>query len=81
MTGSQLPTAGRQRAPGETPGGELEALRIWLLGGFRISVGSSRSIGKTSGALRKPAASSSCSPWHQLTASTANRRWTCSGWS
>jgi DNA-binding SARP family transcriptional activator len=47
--------AGQQRAPRETPGGALEAVRIWLLGGFRISVGSSRSIGEEEWRLRKAA--------------------------
>jgi two-component SAPR family response regulator len=55
MTGSQLPTAGQQRAPRETPSGELEAVRIWMLGGFRISVGSSRSIGEDEWRLKKAA--------------------------
>jgi predicted ATPase/DNA-binding SARP family transcriptional activator/DNA-binding CsgD family transcriptional regulator len=53
MTGSELPTAGQQRAPRETPIGELEAVRIWLLGGFQISVGSSRSIGEDEWRLKK----------------------------
>ena len=53
MTGSQLPTAGQQRGPKETPSGELQAVRIWLLGGFRISVGSSRSIGEDEWRLKK----------------------------
>ena len=44
--------AGR-RPPSETPGGALEPLRIWLLGGFRISVGSYRSIGEDEWRLRK----------------------------
>ena len=101
MTGSQQPTAGQQqRALEATLGDELEAVRIWLLGGFRISVGSSRSIEEDQWRLKK-----ACSllkllamaPAHrlhreqamdllrpeqvhgQLTASTANRPWTCSG--
>jgi DNA-binding SARP family transcriptional activator len=37
-------------------GDELEALRIWLLGGFRISVGSYRSIGEDEWRLKKAAA-------------------------
>src|SRR5215217_597888 len=53
MTGSQQPTAGQQRALRETPRGTLETVRIWLLGGFRISVGSSRSIGEDEWRLRK----------------------------
>ncbi len=52
MTGSQRPTAGQQRAPRETPGGGLGALRIWLLGGFRISVGF-RSVREDEWRLRK----------------------------
>ncbi len=51
--GSQRPAAGHQRGPRETPGDELEAVRIWLLGGFRISVGSSRSIGEDDWRLKK----------------------------
>jgi predicted ATPase/DNA-binding SARP family transcriptional activator/DNA-binding CsgD family transcriptional regulator len=53
MTGSQRPTAGQQRAPRETPGGGLGALRIWLLDGFRILVGSSRIIGEDEWRLKK----------------------------
>ena len=53
MTGSQRSTTGQQRAPRETPGGELDAVRAWLLGGFRISVGSSRSIGEDEWRLKK----------------------------
>ncbi len=52
-TGSQGPTTGQQRAPRETPGGGLGAVRIWLLDGFRISVGSSRSIGEDEWRLKK----------------------------
>ena len=33
--------------------GEVEALRTWLLGGFRMSVGPSRSIGDEDWHLRK----------------------------
>src|SRR5918994_1814952 len=51
--GSQRPKADRRRLPRETPGGELQAVRIWLLGGFRISVGSSRSIGEDEWRLKK----------------------------
>jgi len=53
MTGSELPTARQQRGPRETPRGELEAVRIWLLGGFRISVGSFRIIGEDEWRLKK----------------------------
>jgi hypothetical protein len=42
--GSGQTAVGRQPNPGEGPGNELEAVRIWLLGGFRISIGTSRSI-------------------------------------
>ena len=55
MTDSQRPMAGQQRAPRETPGGGLGAVRIWLLNGFRISVGSSRSIGEDEWRLKKAA--------------------------
>ena len=51
--GSQRPKADRRRLPRETPGGALETVRIWLLGGFRVSVGSSRSIGEDEWRLRK----------------------------
>ncbi len=51
MTGSEQPIV-RQRGPGQTSG-EVEAVRIWLLGGFRISVGSSRSIAGEEWHLRK----------------------------
>lgn len=53
MTGSQRLPAGQQRGSRETPGAELEVVRIWLLGGFRISVGSSRSIGENEWHLKK----------------------------
>ena len=53
MTGSHRPTAGQQRVPRQTPGAEQGAVRIWLLGGFRISVGSSRSIGEDEWRLKK----------------------------
>ena len=53
MTGSQRLTAGQQRDPRETSGGELDAVRIWLLGGFRVSVGTSPSIGEDEWHLRK----------------------------
>ena len=53
MRGSQRPTVGQPRVPGETPGGALEAVRVWLLGGFRVSVGSSRSIGEEEWRLKK----------------------------
>src|SRR5215208_1602454 len=50
---SQRLAAGRQRGPRETPSDELNAIRIWLLGSFRISVGSSRSIGEDEWRLKK----------------------------
>ncbi len=53
MTDSGRATAGQQRGPRETTGGEVEALRIWPLGGFRMSVGPSRSIGGEDWHLRK----------------------------
>ena len=53
MTGSGRATAGHQRGLRETIGGEVEALRTWLLGGFRMSVGPSRSIGDEDWHLRK----------------------------
>ena len=48
-------TGGRPAATDarRTPGPEPEALRLWLLGGFRISVGSSRSIAGEEWHLRK----------------------------
>ena len=48
--GSQRPITGQQRVPSQTGVG---AVRIWLLGGFRISVGSSRSIGEDEWRLKK----------------------------
>ena len=53
MTDSGRVTAGHQRGLRETMGGEVEALRTWLLGGIRISVGPSRSIGDEDWHLRK----------------------------
>ena len=50
MMGSQRPITGQQRVPSQTG---LGAVRIWLLGGFRISVGSSRSIGEDEWRLKK----------------------------
>ena len=50
---SQRLAAGRHRGPRETPSDELNAIRIWLLGSFRISVGSSRSIGEDEWRLKK----------------------------
>ena len=50
--GSQRPITGQQRVPSQTGVG---AVRIWLLGGFRISVGSSRSIGEDEWRLKKSA--------------------------
>ncbi len=42
-----------QRGQRVATSGELEAVRIWLLGGFRISVGTSRSIAGEEWHLRK----------------------------
>ncbi|MBA2782529.1 MAG: hypothetical protein H0T74_06350 [Rubrobacteraceae bacterium] len=42
-----------QRGQRVATSGELEAVRIWLLGGFRVSVGSSRSLGEDEWHLRK----------------------------
>jgi predicted ATPase/DNA-binding SARP family transcriptional activator/DNA-binding CsgD family transcriptional regulator len=50
--GSQRPTTGRQRVPRQTG---LGAVRIWLLEGFRVSVGPSRSIGEDEWRLKKSA--------------------------
>ena len=55
MTGSQKPVARQQRDP--RPRGTLgssELVRIWLLGGFRVSVGP-RSIGEEGWRLKKAA--------------------------
>ncbi len=51
MRGPQRAIASQQRdaRPRGTPGGEPEAVRVWLLGGFRASVGP-RTIGGRSGA-------------------------------
>jgi hypothetical protein len=38
--------------PGESPRGKREAVRIWLLGGFRVSVGS-RTVEDDEWRLRK----------------------------
>ena len=64
-------SAARQPGSGEMSG-EVEAVRIWLMGGFRVSVGSSRSIRQDEWHLRRPATCSSCSPWQGGTASTAS---------
>ena len=45
--------AAQQRDLSKATGGEPEAVRIWLLGGFRVSVGASRSIGDDGWRLRK----------------------------
>jgi predicted ATPase/DNA-binding SARP family transcriptional activator len=50
--GSQRPTAGRWRPPGEAPGGAPETVRIWLFGGFSVSVGD-RTIEQDEWRLRK----------------------------
>ena len=52
MTGSEQPTVG-QRGLKDTTGDEVEAVRIWLLGSFRASVGSSRSVGEDEWYLKK----------------------------
>jgi DNA-binding SARP family transcriptional activator/DNA-binding MarR family transcriptional regulator len=52
MMGSQRPITGQQRAPRQTG---LGVVRIWLLDGFRVSVGSSRSIGEDEWRLKKSA--------------------------
>ncbi len=52
MAGSEQPMV-RQRGQRVATSGEVEAVRIWLLGGFRISVGSSRSIAGEEWHLRK----------------------------
>jgi DNA-binding SARP family transcriptional activator len=51
--GSQRPISGQRRPPRVTQAGALGDVRIWLLGGFRVSVGSSRSIGEDEWRLRK----------------------------
>ena len=43
----------QQRDLSKATGGEPEAVRIWLLGGFRVSVGASRSIADDGWRLRK----------------------------
>ena len=82
-------TRGRRALSDRQPGGSAprERRRVvgsglyvsgcWTVSGYRS--GLTGVSGRTSGASRKPATFSSCSPWHQLTASTASRRWTCSG--
>jgi predicted ATPase/DNA-binding SARP family transcriptional activator/DNA-binding CsgD family transcriptional regulator/Flp pilus assembly protein TadD len=52
VTNSGRAAAGQQRGPGQTSG-EVVAVRIWLLGGFRISVGSSRTLGEDEWHLKK----------------------------
>ncbi|CAN5702517.1 BTAD domain-containing putative transcriptional regulator [soil metagenome] len=52
MTNSGRPAAWQQHGPRQTSG-EVQAVRIWLLGGFRISIGSSRSIAGEKWHLRK----------------------------
>ena len=54
MTGPQRASARQQRDPRPrwTLGGEPEPVRVWLLGGFRVSVGS-RSLGKKGWRLKK----------------------------
>ena len=54
MTGPERAAAEQQRGPRSrgASGGEPEAVRIWLLGGFRVSVGS-RSIGEEEWRLKK----------------------------
>jgi DNA-binding SARP family transcriptional activator len=56
MTGPQRAIARQQRdpRPRETPGGEPETVRVWLLGGFRVTVGP-RSIGEEDWRLKKAA--------------------------
>jgi predicted ATPase/DNA-binding SARP family transcriptional activator len=53
LTGSGRPISAQQRDLSKATGGEPEAVRIWLLGGFRVSVGASRSIGDDGWRLRK----------------------------
>ncbi len=54
MAGPERVATGKRRHPGSTnaPGGEPEAVRLWLLGGFKVSVGH-RSIGEKEWRLRK----------------------------
>src|SRR5829696_5350142 len=54
MTGSQRASASQQRDPRPrwTLGGEPEPVRVWLLGGFRVSVGS-RGLGEKEWRLKK----------------------------
>ena len=55
-----------------------EALRVWLLGGFRVSVGSGASR-RASGDSRKQQASSSCLSWRRIIGCTGTRLWNCYG--
>ena len=59
-------------------GASLQPLRVRLLDGFGVSVGS-RSIAQDAWRLRSRRPLSSCSPWLPATACTGSRRWTCSG--
>src|SRR5215218_11406058 len=54
MTSSQRASASQQRVPRprRTLAGEPEPVRVWLLGGFRVSVGS-RSLGRKGWRLKK----------------------------
>src|SRR5215217_2951978 len=54
MTASQQASASQQRVPRPRwkLGGEAEPVRVWLLGGFRVSVGS-RSLGEKGWRLKK----------------------------
>ncbi len=56
MTGPQRAIARHQRDPRPrgTPGGKSEPVRVWLLGGFRVTVGP-RSIGEEEWRLKKAA--------------------------
>jgi hypothetical protein len=55
LMGSGRPTAEQQRNPIEATGSKVEAVRVWLLGSFRISVGPSLSIGRDEWHLKKAA--------------------------
>ena len=52
MTGSQRAATEQQRDPREASGGEPEAVRVHMLGGFRVSVGT-RVIGEGEWRLKK----------------------------
>ena len=52
--------------------------RVWLLGGFRVSVGS-RTIGEDRWRLRKAAGLQSCSPSLLVTAFTGSGWWISCG--